>query len=109
MDAKLFRVRRRTFLGVNSAVTLALPRAVRAQPATPLVMRFTLEGARGMRRGGEGFTAATGVPVIVETPGPAEGPFRVQRSSATDKGPDIYIDAHDRISEWVAAGHVLTP
>jgi maltose/maltodextrin transport system substrate-binding protein len=68
------------------------------------VVWFTVEGAKGMRRVGERFTAATGVPVVVETPDPADGPSKFQQASAAGKGPDIYIYAHDRIGEWVAAG-----
>lgn len=98
---------RRHLLGAAAGTALATVRPLaRAQGgnAAPLVVWFTVEGAKGMRRVGERFTAATGVPVIVETPDPADGPSKFQQSSAAGKGPDIYIYAHDRIGEWVAAG-----
>jgi len=62
-----------------------------------------------MRRVGERFTAAAGVDVVVETPD--EGPSRFQQAASAGKGPDIYVYAHDRIGEWVAAGliHSVTP
>jgi hypothetical protein len=98
----------RHLLGAPAAgtalATVARWRAPKAATPAPLVVWFTVEGAKGMRRVGERFTAATGVPVVVETPDPADGPSKFQQSSAAGKGPDIYIYAHDRIGEWVAAG-----
>ncbi len=79
-------------------------RGAPARAAAPLVVWFTVEGAKGMRVVGEAFTAATGVPVVVETPDPSDGPSKFQQSSAAGKGPDIFIYAHDRIGEWVGAG-----
>jgi maltose/maltodextrin transport system substrate-binding protein len=83
--------------------------AVRAAPSRPLVVWFTVEGAKAMRRIGEAFTAATGVPVVVETPD--EGSAKFQQAASAGKGPDIFIYAHDRIGEWIAGGliHAVTP
>jgi maltose/maltodextrin transport system substrate-binding protein len=102
--------RRRLMLAGSAAI--AAPALLRAQslgsPA-PLVVWFTVEGAKGMRRVGEAFTRATGVPVVVETPD--EGPAKFQQAAGSGKGPDIYIYAHDRIGEWVASGllHAVNP
>ncbi|MCP5270725.1 MAG: maltose/maltodextrin ABC transporter substrate-binding protein MalE [Burkholderiaceae bacterium] len=99
--------RRRRLLGATAAA-LAMPRALRAVPA-PLVCWFTVEGAKAMRAIGERFTADTGVPVVVETPD--EGPAKFQQAAGAGKGPDIYVYAHDRIGEWIAAGllHAVDP
>ncbi|RVT51520.1 maltose/maltodextrin ABC transporter substrate-binding protein MalE [Rubrivivax albus] len=99
--------RRRLLLGATAAA-LAMPRALRAAPA-PLVCWFTVEGAKAMRAVGERFTADTGVPVVVETPD--EGPAKFQQAAGAGKGPDIYVYAHDRIGEWIAAGllHAVDP
>ncbi|MDE2372390.1 MAG: maltose/maltodextrin ABC transporter substrate-binding protein MalE [Burkholderiales bacterium] len=77
----------------------------------PLVIWFTVEGAKALRRIGERYTADTGVEVVVETPDPLEGPSRFQQLSAAGKGPDIYIYAHDRIGEWIGSGllRAVTP
>jgi maltose/maltodextrin transport system substrate-binding protein len=90
-------------------VSSALAPAVHARPARPLTVWFTVEGAKAMRRIGEGFTAATGVPVVIETPD--EGPAKFQQAASAGSGPDIYVYAHDRIGEWVAGGllHAVTP
>ena len=89
------------------AASLSAP-ALRATPA-PLVVWFTVEGAKAMRRIGQAFTADTGVPVVVETPD--EGASKFQQAAAAGKGPDLYIYAHDRIGEWIAGGliHAVTP
>jgi maltose/maltodextrin transport system substrate-binding protein len=96
--------RRRVLQAASAATTLAVFNIARAQAPAPLVVWFTAEGAKGMRAIGERFTAATGVPVVVETPDPQDGPSKFQQSAAADKGPDIFIYAHDRVGEWVAAG-----
>ncbi len=70
--------------------------------AQPLVIWFTVQGAAGMRRVAERFTAATGVPVVIETPD--EGPAKFQQAASAGKGPDIYSYSHDRLGEWVAGG-----
>lgn len=102
-------LRRRTALGAATALALPWrrPRAATTEP--PLVVWFTVEGASAMRRIGAGFTAATGVPVVVETPD--DGPAKFQQAAAGGKGPDIYVHAHDRIGEWVGGGLIapVTP
>lgn len=104
---------RRRLLGAAALAALAAPpRRVRASTApVPLVVWFTVEGAKAMRRVGERFTAETGVPLIVETPDPMDGPSKFQQAAAAGKGPDIYIYAHDRLGEWSASGLIrsVTP
>ena len=92
-----------------AACMLGTPGRVRAASAGPLVVWFTVEGAKAMRRIGERFAADTGVEVVVETPD--DGPSKFQQASAGGKGPDLYIYAHDRIGEWIAGGliHAVLP
>ena len=105
--------RRRFSVGLAATASwLALPFArpvVAKNLPEPLVIWFTVEGAKGMRRAAEAFTADTGVPVIVETPD--EGPSKFQQAASAGKGPDIYAYSHDRIGEWVAGGllHAVNP
>jgi maltose/maltodextrin transport system substrate-binding protein len=82
---------------------------VRAATSEPLVVWYSVEGAKGIRKLGEAFTAATGVPVVVETPDGIPGKF--QQAASAGKGPDICTFAHDRIGEWVAGGlmHAVNP
>lgn len=82
---------------------------VRAATPEPLVVWYSVEGAKGIRKLGEAFTAATGVPVVVETPDGIPGKF--QQAASAGKGPDICTFAHDRIGEWVAGGllHAVNP
>jgi maltose/maltodextrin transport system substrate-binding protein len=100
--------RRRLLRAASAAAALGAPRWARAQ-TPPLVVWFTVEGAKAMRRLAERFTAETGVPVVVETPD--DGPARFQQAAGAGKGPDVYICAHDRIGAWTAAGliHAVTP
>lgn len=105
--------RRRFSVGLTATASwLALPFArpvVAKNFSEPLVIWFTVEGAKGMRRAAEAFTVDTGVPVIVETPD--EGPSKFQQAASAGKGPDIYAYSHDRIGEWVAGGllHAVNP
>ncbi len=101
-------------LGGGVLTGLAAPWAGAAPPAVspkrePLVMWFTVEGAKAMRQQAVAFTAATGVEVIVETPD--DGPAKYQQASAGGKGPDVYVYAHDRIGEWIGSGLIqaVTP
>jgi maltose/maltodextrin transport system substrate-binding protein len=103
--------RRRLLRGVSAAGFLGVAGGLRAQVPPPLVAWFTVEGAKAMRRIGEGFTEATGVPLVVETPDPLDGPGKFQQAAAAGKGPDIYVYAHDRSGEWAASGllRAVTP
>jgi maltose/maltodextrin transport system substrate-binding protein len=113
---KVESIIRRRLLGAAAgtgvaAAALAVPSAVRALAATPLTLWFTVEGSKGLRAVGERFTAETGVPLIIETPDPQDGPSRFQQSAGAGKGPDLYVYAHDRAGEWAAAGllHAVNP
>ena len=96
-------------LGPVLGASAARAAASAASPASPLVVWFTVEGAKGMRQIAQDFTRDTGVEVVIETPD--EGPAKFQQAAAAGKGPDIYVYAHDRIGEWMAAGliHSVTP
>lgn len=96
-------LRRRVLLQQAAAVALGAPGIVSAARA-PLVVWFTVEGAKALRRIGAGFTAETGVDVVVETPDPIEGPTKFQQAAAAGKGPDLYVYAHDRVGEWSESG-----
>ncbi len=85
------------------AASLGVPLPVRAA-ARPLVLWFTVEGAKAARSVGERFTAQTGVPLVVETPDPMDGTTKFQQAAAAGKGPDLYVYAHDRAGEWAASG-----
>jgi maltose/maltodextrin transport system substrate-binding protein len=104
-------IRRRLLHAAGAAAALGLSRAVRAQTPPPLVVWFTVEGSKGVRALGERFTEETGVPLVVETPDPQEITSRFQQSAAAGKGPDLFVYAHDRLGEWVAAGllHAVNP
>lgn len=105
MTASTFSSHRRDALHGAAAAALACawPQSMaRARGPEPLVIWFTVQGAKAMRQIGERFTAATGVPVVVETPD--EGPTKFQQTASAGKGPDIYLYAHDRLGEWVSAG-----
>ncbi len=111
---KLSSIGRRSFVSrlalASGCLVWPFARSVHAKAtAEPLVIWFTVEGAKGMRRAAEAFTADTGVPVIVETPD--EGPSKFQQAASAGKGPDIYAYSHDRIGEWVAGGllHAINP
>lgn len=56
----------------------------------------------GLAKVGEQFTKDTGVKVVVEHPDGA--PEKFQQAASAHHGPDIFIWAHDRAGEWVAAG-----
>lgn len=56
----------------------------------------------GLAKVGEKFTKDTGVKVIVEHP--QDAPSKFQQAASAHGGPSIFIWAHDRAGEWVAAG-----
>jgi maltose/maltodextrin transport system substrate-binding protein len=102
--------RRRLVLGAaGTAVTLPCLSAPQKPTTEPLVIWFTVEGAKALRLIAEKFTAATGVQVVVETPD--NGPAKFQQAASAGKGPDIYMYTHDRLGEWTAGGllHAVNP
>ena len=68
---------------LGAATLLGAPARARSGP---LVVWFTVEGAAAMRRIGEGFTRATGVELVVETPD--DGPAKFQQAAAGGKAAD---------------------
>lgn len=103
------RRRQWTLSGLALASGLARPAWAGRPAPEPLVIWFSVEGAKGLRRVAEAFTRDTGVPVVVETP---DGiPAKFQQAASAGKGPDICTFAHDRIGEWVAGGlmQAVTP
>lgn len=115
MDNEL-RVSRRQWLrmataGAIGAAAAPLRAATRSSiDQGPLVVWFTVEGAKAMRSIAQAFTADTGVEVVIETPD-TDGPSKFQQAAAAGKGPDLFIYAHDRIGEYIAGGllHAVTP
>lgn len=89
---------------VLTKLSMAKPRV-----PEPLVIWFTVEGAKALRQIAEQFTRDTGVPVVVETPD--NGPSKFQQAASAGKGPDIYFYTHDRLGEWTAGGllHAVSP
>jgi maltose/maltodextrin transport system substrate-binding protein len=102
-------MRRRSLLRAAPAAVIGAAGWARAAARAPLVVWFTVEGAKAMRQAARAFTADTGVEVIVETPD--DGPSKFQQAASAGKGPDLYVYAHDRIGEWIAGGliHAVTP
>jgi maltose/maltodextrin transport system substrate-binding protein len=96
--------RRRLLQTAGAAAALGVAGRVHAQARPPLVVWFTVEGAKAFRQIGERFTAETGVALVVETPDPLEGPTKFQQAAAAGKGPDIYVYAHDKTGEWTSSG-----
>jgi maltose/maltodextrin transport system substrate-binding protein len=89
--------RRRLLRAASAAAALGAPRWARAQ-TPPLVVWFTVERAKAMRRLAERFTAETGVPVVVETPD--DGPAKFQQAAgaglihAVTPSPALLADRH---------------
>lgn len=101
--------RQLTRAGIALAAGGSIGPFARAAAPEPLVVWYTVEGAKGIRKLAEAFTAATGVPVVVETPDGV--PAKFAQAASVGKGPDICTFAHDEIGEWVAGGllHAVAP
>lgn len=98
----------------GAAAALALLAAALALPAVPalaqgaprlLVWINGDKGYDGLQRVGDAFTAATGVPVVVQHPEGA--PDKFQAAAAAGKGPDIFCWPHDRVGEWAKSGLIV--
>jgi ABC-type spermidine/putrescine transport system permease subunit II len=103
--------KRRQLTSGAPALAAGSERPVRADSAAveSLVVLFSVEGAKNVRKASEAFTAATGVQVVIETPDGIKTKF--QQAASAGKGPDICTFPHDRIGEWLAGGllHAVTP
>jgi maltose/maltodextrin transport system substrate-binding protein len=64
------------------------------------------KGYNGLQQVGDAFTAASGVPVVVQHPEGA--PDKFQAAAAAGKGPDVFCWPHDRVGEWAKSG-LITP
>jgi len=64
------------------------------------------KGYRGLQQVGDKFAEELGVPVKVEAPEGVTDKFF--QAAQSDKGPDIFFWAHDRLGEWADAG-ILRP
>lgn len=63
------------------------------------------KGYNGLQQVGDAFTAATGVPVVVQHPEGA--PDKFSAAAAAGKGPDIFCWPHDRVGEWAKSGLIV--
>ncbi|RVT47238.1 maltose/maltodextrin ABC transporter substrate-binding protein MalE [Rubrivivax albus] len=63
------------------------------------------KGYNGLQQVGDAFTAATGVPVVVQHPEGA--PDKFQAAAAAGKGPDVFCWPHDRVGEWAKSGLIV--
>ena len=76
-----------------------------AAPPRLLVWINGDKGYNGLQQVGDAFTAATGVPVVVQHPEGA--PDKFQAAAAAGKGPDIFCWPHDRVGEWARSGLIV--
>jgi maltose/maltodextrin transport system substrate-binding protein len=89
-----------------AAVLTLLAAAAGAQPTPRLLVWINGDkGYNGLQQVGDAFTAATGVPVVVQHPEGA--PDKFQAAAAAGKGPDIFCWPHDRVGEWAKSGLIV--
>lgn len=89
-----------------TAVLTLLAAAAVAQPTPRLLVWINGDkGYNGLQQVGDAFTAATGVPVVVQHPEGA--PDKFQAAAGAGKGPDIFCWPHDRVGEWAKSGLIV--
>lgn len=88
-----------------AAALLAACSAHAADPPRLLVWINGDKGYNGLQKVGDAFTAASGVPVVVQHPEGA--PDKFTAAAAAGKGPDIFCWPHDRVGEWAKSGLVV--
>jgi maltose/maltodextrin transport system substrate-binding protein len=89
-----------------AAVLTLLAAAAVAQPTPRLLVWINGDkGYNGLQQVGDAFTAATGVPVVVQHPEGA--PDKFQAAAGAGKGPDIFCWPHDRVGEWAKSGLIV--
>jgi maltose/maltodextrin transport system substrate-binding protein len=98
---------RRLWLGLAAAaVGLICGSTVHAAESGKLTIWINGDkGYNGIKAIGEKFTKDTGIAVKVEYPEDAIAKF--EQASATGKGPDIWIWAHDRAGSWITSGLIM--
>ncbi len=89
-------------LGLVAAMLLATASAHADEKGTLQIWINGDKAYNGLAKVGEKFTKDTGVKVIVEHP--QDAPVKFQQAASAKGGPSIFIWAHDRAGEWVAAG-----
>lgn len=88
------------------ALLAALAGAAHAQDAPRLLVWINGDkGYNGLQKVGDAFTAASGVPVVVQHPEGA--PDKFSAAAAAGKGPDIFCWPHDRVGEWAKSGLIV--
>ena len=88
-----------------AAALLAACSAHAAETPRLLVWINGDKGYNGLQKVGDAFTAASGVPVVVQHPEGA--PDKFTAAAAAGKGPDIFCWPHDRVGEWAKSGLVV--
>jgi maltose/maltodextrin transport system substrate-binding protein len=93
-------------LAAAALALLAFAGPVAAQTTPKLLVWINGDkGYNGLQRVGDSFTAATGVPVVVQHPEGA--PDKFQAAAGAGKGPDIFCWPHDRVGEWAKSGLIV--
>ncbi|HYD81569.1 MAG TPA: maltose/maltodextrin ABC transporter substrate-binding protein MalE [Paucimonas sp.] len=95
----------------SGMIALAFSLASAAAPATAddnlklLVWINGDKGYNGLQKVGDGFTAKSGVKVVVQHP--EDAPSKFQAAAGAGKGPDIFCWPHDRIGEFAKSGLIV--
>jgi len=97
--------RRAALLAAAVLLASASPWAAAQAPQRLLVWINGDKGNNGLQKVGDPFTAATGVPVVVQHPEGA--PDKFSAAAAAGKGPDIFCWPHDRVGEWAKSGLIV--
>jgi maltose/maltodextrin transport system substrate-binding protein len=92
-------------LALGLALAAASACAAAQAPQRLLVWINGDKGYNGLQKVGDAFTAATGVPVVVQHPEGA--PDKFSAAAAAGKGPDIFCWPHDRVGEWAKSGLIV--
>lgn len=88
-----------------AAALLLSATVAQAQAPKLLVWINGDKGYNGLQKVGDAFTAATGVPVVVQHPEGA--PDKFQAAAGAGKGPDVFCWPHDRVGEWAKSGLIV--
>ena len=92
-------------LALGLALAAASACAAAQAPQRLLVWINGDKGYNGLQKVGDAFTAATGVPVVVQHPEGA--PDKFSAAAAAGKGPDIVCWPHDRGGEGAQSGLIV--
>jgi maltose/maltodextrin transport system substrate-binding protein len=108
----MHRPQTKHWVAIAAALALLAAFQIKTASAEKGSLQIWINGDKaynGLAEVGKRFTKETGIPVTVEHP--EDAPSKFQQAAAAGKGPDIFIWAHDRAGEWVAAGLIepITP